>query len=85
MDFTKLKKLEPAGARPRTGPEGVVSAIVKVREAGYRPAGVRVRSEISPQMFTGDMSAAQLSVLEGDPKVESISLSRPIPLQKPGY
>lgn len=82
MDFAKLGKLEPAGARPSPELEGVVSAIVKVREPGYRPLGVHVRSNISDNLFTGDLPAELLPTLEADPKVESISISRPVPLQK---
>lgn len=85
MDFSKLSKLEPNGARPHAELQGVVSVIVKVREPGYRPPRIQLRAELGPQMFTADVHAADLPVLQADPKVESVSVSRPIPLQKPGF
>lgn len=83
MDFTKLKKVEFTGAHP-ADPDGdrVVTAIVKVKKAGYCPEKAKVRSKIDSHLFTAEFKARDLGELEADPDVETISLARALPLQK---
>lgn len=79
MDFTKLRKVESAGARGNaSGASGVVTAIVKVKRPGYRPSGVKVRGEISDEIFTAEFPAEELAKLEEDPEVLTVSLPRPL-------
>lgn len=83
MDFSKLRKFELHSVKPTArGTDERVSAIIKVRLAGYRPAHVKVRSEIDKFMFTADLKTAQMSELEADPSVVSVSLSQKLPLQR---
>jgi len=55
---------------------GDVEAIIKVKEDGYVPPGVTVRSRIDATMLTGEASAGILGQLDDDPKVASVSISR---------
>ena len=83
MDFTKLKKLESAGARPaHSDRDRVVTAIIKVKTAGYCPEKVKVRSQVDDHLFTAEIKTGDLDGLEADPEVETVSLSRTLPLQK---
>lgn len=83
MDFTKLKKIESTGARPAHADEDrVVTAIIKVKKAGYRPEKVKVRSKVDNHLFTAEIKARDLGELEADPDVETVSLARALPLQK---
>ena len=59
-------------------PGTLLEAIVKVSEPGYVPPGVTVRSRIDETMLTGEASASTLPALDSDPKVVSVSLSRPL-------
>jgi hypothetical protein len=52
--------------------------IVKLHEGAELPAYVLVRSMISAQLFTGEVSGADLTRLETDPAVQSVALSRPL-------
>jgi hypothetical protein len=85
MDLTKLKKLESAGKQQQhqqLSTDDLVTGIVKVRKPGYRPAGIKVRSEIAPTMFTAEFLASDLPTLENDPDVETVSLNQRLPVQK---
>jgi hypothetical protein len=77
VDLTKLKKIEPPSPRTiASNAEGMVTAIVKVKRAGYRPACVKVRGEIDAHLFTAEFPAEELDSLEKDPEVAAVSLSR---------
>lgn len=70
------KKLE-ARARPKAeDPAGVLEVIVKVHRANYVPEGIRVRAQISPQLFTSVIPSSTLQHLEDDPQVQSVSVSQ---------
>lgn len=80
MDFSKLKKLETMGVRPRDADaDRVVTAIVKVKKANYHPRALAVRSQIDNCLFTAEFKVRDLSDLESDPLVETISLSKALP------
>lgn len=50
--------------------------IVKVRRAGYVPAGFAVRSRVDELLFTADASEADLLAASVDPDVESVERAR---------
>lgn len=52
--------------------EAPVVATVKVSTEGYIPSGVKVRTQVSPSIFTASISHEVLDHLEGDPCVVSI-------------
>jgi hypothetical protein len=58
------------------GKSEAVEAIIKVKEPDYVPDTLRVRSRIDAYIVTGEISTEDLSKLENDPKVESVSVSR---------
>lgn len=81
MDFAALHKVEAWDANIQwDDPTKLLAVIVKVKEPGYRPSIGAVRMEISPRIFTADITAPDLVQLDADAKVEAISLSRPIPM-----
>jgi hypothetical protein len=83
MDLTKLRKVEsPGPRRAAEGVTGTITAIVKVKRAGYRPAQVKVRSSVDEKIFTAEFPAEALEKLEKDPEVEAVSISRPLQEQK---
>ncbi|KMO35267.1 hypothetical protein VQ02_17615 [Methylobacterium variabile] len=59
-------------------PDMILKAVVKVTEPGYVPPGVTVRSQIDETLLTGEATASTLPVLDSDPKIVSVSLSRPL-------
>lgn len=80
MDFSKLKKLEPNNIRGHgLDADRVVTAIVKVKKANYHPNSLAVRSQIDNWIFTAEFKAKNLSELESDPLVETISLAKALP------
>lgn len=85
IDFKSLRKLETpspsAALKGATGSDRVV-VVVKMREGATRPAYVTERSRISSQLFTAEMTAADLPRLEAEPDVESVALSTQLPLIK---
>ncbi len=82
FDLTKLKKVEaPSPKTIATEAKGLVTAIIKVNRSGYRPAGVKLRSEIDGTMFTAEFPAEMLETLGKDECIDSVSLSRPLQVQ----
>ncbi len=53
-----------------------VQAIIKVNEPDYTPACVTRRTSMSPFLFTAAFDRADLEILERDPKVETVSVSK---------
>lgn len=77
MNLANLRKVESPGPRRAAADVGgMVTAIVKVKKPGYRPAGVKVRGEISGEIFTAEFPAELLGTLEKDAAIASIALSR---------
>ena len=75
IDLNNLKKVEfPSTPFPPSSEQ--IKAIVKVKNANYVPEGVIVCAQIDPQIFTCELSTAQLIVLEKDPQVVSISTGK---------
>ena len=84
MDLTRLKKVESPGPRRAAVSKGgeKVTAVIKVKRAGYRPAGVTVRGDISGDIFTAEFPIEKLAELEQDSDVDSVALSRSLRAQK---
>jgi hypothetical protein len=83
IDLKSLKKLESLPASAQAGQRGDnerMLVLVKLRKGATQPSYVSARSEISAQMFSTEISAGDLARLEADPSVESVSLSRKLPI-----
>jgi len=78
--FEKLESLPPSLQGLNSAAPGRVVVLVKMREGSNKPSYVDVRTDISKQIFSAEVSHAELERLERDPSVESFSVSRPIPL-----
>ncbi|MFE1602943.1 hypothetical protein [Methylobacterium sp. ID0610] len=61
-------------------PDVLLEAIVKVLEPGYVPPTVKLRTRIDDLMLTAETEAGSLPELDKDPKVVSVSVSRPMRL-----
>jgi hypothetical protein len=74
----KLQKVQGGAALQSAEDHDPIEMIVKVEEDHYVPTGVKVRGRIDATMFTGEASRDVLDRLEQDPKVTSVSVSRPL-------
>ena len=54
------------------------AVVVKVSQDDYVPAGIQVRAQISPTLFTTEVSARELEQLQQDPAVSAISRSKAV-------
>lgn len=71
-----MQPLRKSGPRPpKADADGILRVIVKTLEPFYVPEGLRLRARIDDVMFTADLPAADLSRVEGDPGVASVSPS----------
>ena len=55
-----------------------VLAIIKVSEPDYVPRCARLRSRIDRHMITVECRYGAISMLEADPRVDSVALQEPI-------
>lgn len=78
MDFSQLKKLDPAAVPTDHGDESVFVAIVKVKQENYHPPGLTMRQQISPFIFTADIPRVNFKAVAQDVLVEQLSLSKPL-------
>ena len=76
-DFSKEELNIAAEARSADGTERT-AVIMKVSEVGYVPAGVTVRAQISPTIFTAELTREDIDRLHVDPKVISIGTAKEI-------
>jgi hypothetical protein len=83
MDLKSLRKLETlpssAQAKPRGDDERVL-VLVKLRDGAAQPSYVVPRARMGTGIFSAEVRAGDLSRLDSDPAVESMSLSRPLPV-----
>lgn len=80
---TRAPRKRASTARPDPPDDApAVEVIVKVREANYVPAGVTVRAQISPQLFTSVVQGSTLKKLEQDAGVRSVSVSQTLRTQR---
>ena len=71
-----LEKLRPGDEPEKPAKSGdLVRGIIKVREPGYVPQGVRVRSRISDDLITAEFPSALLDQIRADDRVISVELS----------
>lgn len=85
FDFKSLQKLETPS--PSVSAKGMdagarLVVVVKTKEGAQMPSYVNVRSKISAQIFSGEMTAVDLPRLQADPSIESVALSQRLPLIK---
>lgn len=76
MEFKKLELTSAPKEAP--DPHATVTAIIKVNRDGYVPEGVEVRARVDGTMFTAALTAGRLELLEDDPDVASVALSKPL-------
>lgn len=74
----RVRKLESTARRDPDALAERVEVVVKVRKADYVPEGVKVRAQISPELFTSVVSSETLQNLEDDPQVQSVAVSQPL-------
>jgi hypothetical protein len=84
IDYKSFKKLEtqPPSAQAEALEGQRLLVLVKVRAPDAAPSYVTPRAQIGPTMFSAEVSAVDLKKLEADPAVESVSISRRLPLIK---
>lgn len=83
MDLKSLHKLEtiPYSSQPAVNSDSeTVSVLVKLKKGHSRPPYVVPRAQISDEMFSAQVRTSELSRLEEDEAVESMSLSRALPV-----
>jgi hypothetical protein len=73
-DLKKLKQSTPRESDLKPGER--VLAIVRVRQPGYVPSEIHLRSRIDDEMFTADFPAERLAGLRADPQVASVELNQ---------
>ena len=56
--------------------DDIYSVTIKVAEAGYVPAGVKLRGHISDNLLTATVTPEEMDNLETDSRVVSISAPR---------
>jgi hypothetical protein len=83
FDFKSLKKLETLPPSAQSGEledDRRLLVLLKVRESRSPPAYVTPRAQMGPQIFSAEIKASDLKTLESDPDVESVSISKKLPL-----
>lgn len=83
IDLSKLRKLEAPSAslqarRPSDDEKMVV--LVKLRPGFDRPSYLVPRGDISAALFSTEVPASTLQRIESDPAVESVSISKRLPI-----
>ena len=77
MDLKDLTKSDVPAKQFAPGEQ--ITAIIKVRTAGYVPPGVHVRSRIGDDLITADFPAALLDKIQADEQVVSVEHNKPLP------
>lgn len=83
VDLKTLKKMEPSPASAQSAQrndEEHLVVLVKLRKGWACPTYVSPRAQIGPEIFSAEVLAGDLVRLEADPAVESMSLSRTLPV-----
>jgi hypothetical protein len=77
MEKRKLSKSKTTGkAESANNAKPELSVIVYVRSAKYVPGWISVRERITDNIFTADITAAELAKLEADEQITSISINQ---------
>lgn len=66
------------GGPQEPNPNETVSAVIKVSEADYVPKNVQLRSRIDAYLIIVECRYGAISLLETDPRVDSVDLPRPL-------
>lgn len=77
MEKRKLDKSKTTGkaaASENVNPE--ISVIVYTRGANYIPEWISVREKITNNIFTADITKAELAKLEADEQITSVSINQ---------
>jgi len=69
LDVTKLARGDD---RAKTS----IATLIKVSEAGYVPAGAKVRARFGPYLFSAQIDQDAIPEIENDPLVVSFSPAR---------
>ncbi|UVC12303.1 hypothetical protein IHQ71_29185 (plasmid) [Rhizobium sp. TH2] len=82
MDFSKLQKLESVSAAMQfdSGSQQRFKILVKLNKGHSAPDYIQERARISSDMLSGEIDAGDLHRAENDPAVESISISKALPV-----
>ena len=82
MDLKSLKKLEslPASAATSRGEDERLLVLVKLHKGAKRPSYIAARAQMGPEIFSAEIEAGQLARIQADPAIESVSISRQLPL-----
>jgi hypothetical protein len=83
VDLKSFKKLETPSPEAQAGTRGDgqrLLVLVKLRDGASQPTYIVPRAKISAQIFSVELPASDLQRLESDPAVESVSISRRLPL-----
>jgi hypothetical protein len=83
VDYESLKKLETvspatAAAAPKDG--GRLVVLVKLRDGAAEPSYLSPRARMGERMFSAEIAASDLARMESDPSIESVAVSRRLPL-----
>ena len=78
MDKHKLSKSKVTGKAKKDDGDPMLSVIVNVREANYVPEWLSLRKRITTHIFTSDIKKEDLSKLESDDQVVSVSINEPL-------
>ena len=82
VDLKSLKKLESLPAslcEPRSDDDRLV-VLVKLRTGANQPSYLTPRAHMGPQIFSAEISAGDLPRMESDSSIESVSVTRRLPL-----
>ena len=74
---SKIQGTDRIASKLAEGDE-MLELIIKVNEADYVPDGITVRASIDAYLFTAEAPRRELERLEADPKVESVSVGKPL-------
>lgn len=77
MEKQKLTPTKREGYSGKLAENTTADALVKVKVPGYVPAGVRMRSRVSPIIFTvANITNAIVQLLEKDTNVVTFSINK---------
>lgn len=77
ISLDNLEKIELTGtASSSIDQDDILTAILRVKQPDYVPAGVTLRARIDENMFTGNFKAEDLKDIGSDENVLSIAISR---------
>lgn len=85
VDYKSLKKVEALPASSATGEpddDDRLVVLVKLSAGAAEPSYMSPRARMGDRIFSAEVRARDLVRMEADPAVESVSVSRRLPLLK---